>query len=58
MCEINPTHAAYFKLEAFTSNPKMTREEFDQQVAQKLLEVEMKLNEDGKFRFHIHDDHK
>jgi hypothetical protein len=56
MCEINPTHKAFFRLEAFTSNSKMTAEEFEAEIAQRLLEAEMKLNEDGRFRFHIHNE--
>jgi hypothetical protein len=59
VCEINPKHQAFFKLEAFTSNPNMTQEEFMEEVLNRLLEIEMKLNADGKFRFHIHgEDHQ
>jgi hypothetical protein len=54
MCEINPKHAAYFRLEAFTSNPDMTAEQFTHQVMERLLQVEQQLNADGRFRFHIH----
>lgn len=53
MCEINPKHESYFRLEAFTSHD-MTRKEFDKAVTEKLLYIEMKLNEDARFRFHIH----
>lgn len=55
MCEINPKHAAFFRLEAFTSNPEMTREQFDQAVAERLFAVEQQLNADGALRFHIHE---
>jgi hypothetical protein len=55
MCEINPKHTQIFRLEAFTSNPKMTREEFDREVRERLLQAEIALNADGKFRFHIHE---
>lgn len=55
MCEINPKHSMYLRLEAFTSNPEMSREEFERKVIQKLLDMETKLNEDGNFRFHIHE---
>jgi len=55
MCEINPKHSAFFRLEAFTSNPNTTKEDFDKEIRDRLLEFEMKLNSDGKFRFHIHE---
>lgn len=58
MCEINPKHAAYFRLEAFTSDPNMSTEEFTRGVMARLLQVEMQLNADGRFRFHIHADEK
>lgn len=54
MCEINPKHSAFFDLEVFTSDPRMTAAEFTAQVLPRLLEAEMNLNVDGKFRFHIH----
>lgn len=56
MCEIKAKHKAFFWLEAFTSHPTMTKEEFEREVNTKLLEIEMKLNEDMRFRFHIHND--
>lgn len=55
MCEINPKHSAEFKLEVFTSNPDITREQFERQVLERVLEAEMKLNADGQFRFHVHE---
>jgi hypothetical protein len=54
MCEINPVHTSIFRLEAFTSDSSMTFEEFENLIAQKLLEVEVELNKDMRFRFHIH----
>lgn len=54
MCEINPKHSMFFDLEVFTSNPNITKEEFEYNVLSRLLEAEMQLNADGKFRFHIH----
>jgi hypothetical protein len=54
MCELNPKHSAFFDLEAFTSDPDMTEDEFRKQIAQKLFNVEVELNKDGQFRFHIH----
>lgn len=53
MCEINPKHSAFFKLEAFTS-VNMTEQEFQNLVIDKLLKIEMQLNKDARFRFHIH----
>jgi len=53
MCEINPKHKAFFRLEAFTSHD-MTEDQFVEAVMTKLLTIEQKLNEDGRFRFHIH----
>lgn len=55
MCEINPAHTLIFRLEAFTSNSKMTREEFEREVMERVLQAEMTLNSDGKFRFHVHE---
>jgi hypothetical protein len=55
MCEINPTHTLIFRLEAFTSHPTMTSEEFTSEVMDRLLKTEMDLNADGKFRFHVHE---
>ena len=54
MCEINPAHKAFFRLEAFTSDPNMTAERFTNEVMRRLLDVEQILNADGRFRFHIH----
>ena len=55
MCEINPKHTRIFRLEAFTSHPDMTRDEFDAEVLKKVLDVEQVLNLDGRFRFHVHE---
>jgi hypothetical protein len=56
MCEINPKHSAFFKLEAFTSDPDMSEKEFTNEVMQRLFNAEQQLNADGRFRFHIHED--
>lgn len=55
MCEINPAHTIIFRLECFTSDRKMTAQQFVTQVMTRLLKAEMDLNADGKFRFHIHE---
>lgn len=57
MCEINPKQSAVFRLEVFTSE-RMTEARFLKLVAQKLLTMEMLLNEDMHFRFHIHKEEK
>lgn len=54
MCEINPKHSAFFRLEAFTSHD-MSEGEFVNEVAKRLFNVEQQLNADGHFRFHIHE---
>lgn len=54
MCEINPKHKMFFKLEVFTSHP-MSKEEFEKIVLPKVLKVEQELNKDGRIRVHIHD---
>lgn len=56
MCEINPTHKKFFRLEVFTSHPAMTEEEFIQLLSIKLLDTEMTLNASGMLRFHIHEE--
>lgn len=55
MCEINPKHKKFFRLEVFTSHPTMTEEEFTNEIMSRLLSLEMNLNYDGKFRFHVHE---
>jgi hypothetical protein len=58
MCEINPKYARYFKLEAFCSPASdMTEEEFEQEVLKRTFDAEQALNADGRFRFHVHEDH-
>lgn len=56
MCEINPKHSLFFRLEAFTANPYQTKEDFDKEVMDIVMALEMQLNESGKYRFHIHED--
>lgn len=55
MCQINPKHEAHFVLQAFTSDPEMTKEDFTKAVMTRVFEAEQQLNADGKFRFHIHE---
>lgn len=56
VCEINPKHQMHFHLEAFTSDPNISVEDFVKGVLERVFKAEMALNADGKFRFHIHDD--
>ena len=55
MCEINPRHTKIFRLEFFTSNPNATKEEFEQMVMERALQMEMMANADGQLRCHIHE---
>jgi len=56
MCEINPVHKKFFRLEVYTSNTEMTVEEFEIAVASKLIKIKQQLNQDMMFRFHIHEE--
>jgi hypothetical protein len=51
MCEINPRKKAFFVIEAFSA---FDDPEFDSLVARALVEMEIRLNESGRVRFHIH----
>lgn len=55
MCEINPAHTLIFRLEVYTSDKRMTSDEFEKKVYALVFDTEMKLNENYQFRFHIHD---
>jgi hypothetical protein len=46
MCEINPKHSAFFRLEVFTSNPKITSDQFLAEVLIKTLHMYIVLIED------------
>lgn len=52
MCAINPKHQHHFKLSVYTSL-NVTPEQFENYVMHKLLELEAKLNEDARLRWHI-----
>lgn len=54
MCEINPAHTLIMRLEAFTSDRRMSKDAFEMEVGQRVMEAEQALNADGKFRFHVH----
>jgi len=55
MCEINPKHKMIMRLEFFTSNPNLSKEGWEQLVAEKALAMEMLGNMDGQLRVHIHE---
>ena len=54
MCEINPKHSKFFRLEFFTSKP-ITKEEWNSLVYPKVLKLEQELNQSGVIRVHIHE---
>lgn len=55
MCEISPKHTKILRLEFFTSHP-MTEAAFLDIVVDKVIGMEMKANEDGRIRCHIHEE--
>jgi len=55
MCEINPKHTKILRLEFFTADPNMKKEEFEQIVAETALAMEMDANKDFRIRCHIHE---
>jgi hypothetical protein len=55
MCEINPAKASLFLLEFFTSDRRVTAEDWDQMVRERVLELEQKFNESGEIRVHVHE---
>lgn len=54
MCAINPTHKKRFIIDVYTSDPKMSKYEFENKVVKMLLMHEIKLNSaPTRFRFHL-----
>jgi len=53
MCEINPKHKSFFRLEFFTSWD-IPKEDWDNLLMEALLRIEMQINEKGNIRCHIH----
>lgn len=53
MCAINPKFAQQVTFKVYTSDPDTTEEEFMNLVVEKSLEAEIKLNEDGRLRWHV-----
>jgi len=54
MCAINPKHQHHYKLSVYTSHD-MSEEDFATLVIGKVVELEMKLNEDMRLRWHVED---
>lgn len=52
MCAINPKREQHFTLSAYTSID-MTQGQFIEIILEKVLEMESKLNEDARLRWHI-----
>ena len=52
MCAINPKHQKHFSLSVYTS-VDMGDARFENEVARKLLGLEIMLNRDMEFRWHI-----
>lgn len=52
MCAIKPKRMGVFILKVYTAH-EMTEEEWNELTHSKALEAEMKLNEDGRLRWHI-----
>jgi len=57
MCAINPKRQRHFTVSVYTS-ATLTDEQWDEMVADKLLHVEIWLNEDMMLRWHIKDRHE
>lgn len=55
MCSINPAHTSRVMLSAFTSDHRMTPEEFSDLFNDTLLKVEMTLNTISPLRWHVND---
>ena len=55
MCEINPKHKKFFRLEFFT-NLSMSEEDFLQIVYAYALAMEQTMNEDARIRVHVHEE--
>ena len=54
MCAINPKHEWHFTLSVYTSLD-ITKEQFQDLVISKVLELEARLNSDARLRWHVKD---
>lgn len=52
MCAINPKRQMTFVLSVYTAH-EMTDEQWDEAVMKRVLDAEIKLNEDGLLRWHV-----
>ncbi len=55
MCAINPRFKKRIVLDVYTSDPNMSKEEFDQLILEKSFATEVELNSDGRLRWHVKD---
>jgi hypothetical protein len=53
MCAINPRFKKRFLLDVYTSNPKMTKEDFEGLVIAHAVDIEQQLNSTPVLRWHI-----
>lgn len=54
MCAINPKYKKRYIIDVYTSDSKMTKEEFDYESRVALFQMEVELNTKySRFRFHL-----
>lgn len=55
MCAINPARTATFELKLYTSDSRLTEEQWRHLVCEAIIEAEMMLNRTGRIRAHINE---
>lgn len=58
MCAINPAHKKRLILDVYTSDSKTSKEKFAELVLQRAIHAELKLNGDGRLRWHLKESYK
>ncbi|HEU0048801.1 MAG TPA: hypothetical protein VFQ43_14520 [Nitrososphaera sp.] len=54
MCAIKPKHKKRFILDVYTSDPKLTKREFEQLAVQEAVETELQMNTaNPRLRWHL-----
>ena len=53
MCAINPVHKKRLILDVYTSDSRLTKEQFNDLVLELALAAEMRLNESMRLRWHV-----
>lgn len=53
MCAINPAHKKRIIFDVYTSDSEMSKEAFEELVLIKSLATEVRLNKDGRLRWHV-----